>query len=162
MTRTILVALDGSPRACAVLRAGADMAEALQATMHLLRVITIPPDFPAAAHAPHGDPLPAYMEREAFDGLRALVLTEPRSHRCQLLVRHAAHPWRAILDVADEAEANLIIVGSHGYHAIDRLIGTTAGRVANMARRNVLVIHNFETRAVSPLGVPHRSTEIDR
>jgi nucleotide-binding universal stress UspA family protein len=149
MIRKLLVALDGSPRARTVLFAAADLAEAFHATMDLLRVITIPPDFPAAAHTPLGDPLPAYMEREAYEAMRGLLSSLPRIPLCQLRVRHGAHPWRTILDVADETEANVIIIGSHGYHAIDRLIGTTAGRVANMARRNVFVIHNFEPRAGS-------------
>jgi|HubBroStandDraft_6_1064221.scaffolds.fasta_scaffold1179388_1 nucleotide-binding universal stress UspA family protein len=142
-----LVALDGSPRARPVLFAAANLAEFLRATMDLLRVITIPPEFPAAAHATQGDPLPAFMEREAYDAMRVLLSSLPRIPMCQLRVRQGAQPWRPIIDVADEIEADLIVLGSHGYYAIDRLIGTTAARVANMARRNVLVIHNGEARA---------------
>jgi universal stress protein F len=149
MIRDILVAVDGSPRAPGVVSAAADMAEALHTTAHMLRVITIPPEFPAAAHAIHGDPLPEFMEREAYDAMRALVLAEPRAHLWKLLVRQAAHAWRAILDVADEKDADLIVLGSHGYDALDRLLGTTAGRVANMARRNVLVIHKYPLRGLS-------------
>ena len=49
--------------------------------------------------------------------------------------------WRTILEVADEVDADLIVIGSHGYYGIDRVLGTTAGKVANLARRNVLVVH---------------------
>ena len=38
-------------------------------------------------------------------------------------------------------KADLIVLGSHGYHGLDRLLGTTAGKVVNLARRNVLVVH---------------------
>ncbi len=36
---------------------------------------------------------------------------------------------------------DLIVLGSHGYGGIDRLLGTTAAHVANRAERNVLVVH---------------------
>ena len=50
-------------------------------------------------------------------------------------------PWRVILEVGDELDVDLIVIGSHGYKGIDRLLGTTAANVVNMARRNVLVVH---------------------
>jgi nucleotide-binding universal stress UspA family protein len=150
VTYRVLVAVDGSVRAGGVLLAATTIAEAFHGTMYLLRVIAIPPEFPpAAATGAMGDPLPAFLEREAFDAMRVLVLAEPRASSCPLLVRQGVQPWRAILDVADEIEADLIVLGSHGYHGIDRLLGTTAGRVANMATRNVLVVHEGEAR------IPH-------
>jgi nucleotide-binding universal stress UspA family protein len=38
---------------------------------------------------------------------------------------------------------DLIVIGSHGYHGLDRVLGTTAARVSNLARRNVLVVHGL-------------------
>ncbi len=149
MTCRVLVAVDGSPRARGVLLAATTIAEAFHGTMYLLRVISVPPEFPpAAASSATGDPLPEFLEREAFDAMRLLVSAEPRASSCLPIVRQGAQAWRAILDVADEVEADLIVLGSHGYHGIDRLLGTTAGRVANMATRNVLVVHEGEARAI--------------
>ena len=162
MTHPVLVAVDGSVRAGGVLLAAATIAEAFHSTLHLLRVISIPPEFPpAAACGARGDPLPAFLEHEALEAMRLLVRAEPRAHSSLMLVRQGAQPWRAILDVADEIEADLIVRGSHGYHAIDRLLGTTAGRVANMARRNVLVVHDGEARVtkVAQKG-PYRSSGV--
>lgn len=160
MSGRILVAVDGSVRAPGVLSAATALSEALHATMHLLRVISIPPEFPPkAATGGRGDPLPAFLEHEATEAMRALLRAEPRAHSSRMVVRQGTQPWRAILDVADEIEADLIVLGSHGYHAIDRLLGTTAGRVANMARRNVLVVHEGEARAVTaPQKGPYRSS----
>ena len=145
MIRRILVAVDGSVRASAVLSAAASVSEAFRATLHLLRVVTIPPDFPAAA-AGDGDHLPAFLSRQALDALAALVSAEPRAREAHMLVRQGAQPWRTILEVADERDADLIILGSHGYDMIDRILGTTTGRVANMSRRHVLVVHNSGTQ----------------
>jgi hypothetical protein len=56
-------------------------------------------------------------------------------HRVQ-----ADQPWRAILAAADTVDAELIVLGSHGYHGWDRILGTTAGKIANLAQRNVLIV----------------------
>lgn len=58
-------------------------------------------------------------------------------------------PWRVILATADDLDVDLIVLGSHGYHGMDRILGTTAGRVANQARCDVLVIHQRETRPLA-------------
>ena len=61
-------------------------------------------------------------------------------------------PWRTIIDVADEIGADLIVVGSHGYHGLDHLLGTNAAKVANQACRNVLVVRG--PPSLPPHGAP--------
>jgi nucleotide-binding universal stress UspA family protein len=51
-------------------------------------------------------------------------------------------PWIGILAAADAVDAALIVLGSHGYRGWDRVLGTTAGKVANSSHRNVLVVHD--------------------
>ena len=46
---------------------------------------------------------------------------------------------------------DLIVLGSHGYGTLDMLLGTTAGRVANIATRNVLVVHERADRLKLPI-----------
>ena len=140
MITRILVALDASPRAPGVLAAAGEIASRFGAKLTLFRALHIPPDFPPAAHVEHGDPLPQHLTKEAFESLEALAATLPDGLRASALVR-VGQSWRTILEVADEVEADLIVVGSHGYYGIDRVLGTTAGKVANLARRNVLVVH---------------------
>jgi len=48
--------------------------------------------------------------------------------------------WDSIVRTAGEVDADLIVVGSHGYTGVDRLLGTTAAKVVNHADRNVLVV----------------------
>ena len=51
--------------------------------------------------------------------------------------------WSAICEAATEHNVDLIIVGSHGYTGIDRLLGTTAAKVVNHAECSVLVARNL-------------------
>ena len=140
MIRNMLVALDGSVRAAGVFHAAVELADALGASIRLLRVIAVPPEFPPAGHVSHADELPAYLRHEAEAQLRTFAERVQQRH-IETIVRDSSQAWRAIIDVADEVGADLIVVGSHGYHGLDHLLGTNAGKVANLARRNVLVVH---------------------
>jgi nucleotide-binding universal stress UspA family protein len=140
MISKILVALDGSERADGVFRGAAELAASLGASLHLLSAVAVPPEFPPAAYTSHVDGLPAYLVTQAEAHLHALAL-RARHMRVEVIVRESTQPWRAIIEVADEIGADLIVVGSHGYHGVDYLLGTNAGKVANQARRNVLVVH---------------------
>ena len=139
MFKTILAAVDGSPRAPAVVEAALELAERFDARVHLFRAIAVPPDFPAAAHnAP--DYAPSLLEAQVRDALGVLAAASPR-----IVVEPpdlgTAQPWRAILKAAERVGADLIVVGSHGYHGWDRVLGTNASKVADHADRNVLVVH---------------------
>ena len=54
-----------------------------------------------------------------------------------------ATAWDGICHAARELDVDLIVIGSHGYGAIDRVIGTTAAKVVNHADRNVLVVRTL-------------------
>ena len=56
-----------------------------------------------------------------------------------ILVTHGASIYAEILGVAEEAEADLIVVGSHRPAMKDYLLGTNAARVVRHARCSVLV-----------------------
>jgi nucleotide-binding universal stress UspA family protein len=148
--RRVLVALDGSPRASGVFATATELARRFEAELVPLRVIFIPAEFPPAAHMTQGDPLAAQMVSEAENALRAFAMSMPDVAVAPPLVRHG-QPWKVILDVSDELDVDLIVMGSHGYHGFDRVLGTTAGKVANLARRNVLVVHGVpDARATRP------------
>jgi nucleotide-binding universal stress UspA family protein len=48
-------------------------------------------------------------------------------------------PWRTIVDAAARESAELIVIGSHGFGGLDRLLGTTAAKVVDHAKCSVLV-----------------------
>ena len=50
--------------------------------------------------------------------------------------------WKGISDFADERDARLIVLGSHGRSGLAGvLVGSVAGAVAAHSRRSVLVVH---------------------
>ena len=143
MIRSVLVALDGSSRAAGVFDAAAELAAPFGAHLHLFRAVQVPPEFPPAGASSHADPLPQHLAQEAW---RAILEVTQRAPGLGFTIRVDAsmQPWRAILTASEELAVDLIVLGSHGYHGLDHLLGTTAAKVANLARRNVLVIHNAE------------------
>lgn len=139
MFKTILAAVDGSPRAPAVVAAAVEIADRFDARVHLFRAVPVPPEFPPAARNPP-DEVPGELEADARAALEELAHASPRIvvERPDLSTPQA---WRAILQAAARLDADLIVVGSHGYHGWDRILGTTAAKVADHADRNVLVVH---------------------
>lgn len=140
MIRRVLAALDGSPRAPGVLSVALDIARGSGASVRLYQAVAIPPEFPPSAATRFGDPLPEHLRERArhqLEGLAAGVT----GVACDVVVDDGDRPWRAILAAADRYDADLIVLGSLGYDLVDRVLGTTAARVANTSHRNVLVVH---------------------
>ena len=48
--------------------------------------------------------------------------------------------WDAICSHALEHDVDVIVIGSHDYRFLDRIVGTTAAKVVNHADRPVLVV----------------------
>jgi nucleotide-binding universal stress UspA family protein len=141
MFHKILAALDASERAPGVFDVAVRVARLSGARLYLLRAIIIPPEFPPAAAGTPADPLVARMAANAMQDLTSLVAGAPNDVSLQPPIVRVGTPWKIILETAEEREVDLIVVGSHGYHGWDRVLGTTAGKVANSATRHVLVAH---------------------
>jgi len=141
LMRHVLVCLDGSPRAPNVLSTAVGVARAQGATLLLFRSVGLPPDIPQDFWKATDEPLLVVLEREAEKYLAACAAQvtggpTPVSAECAVAV---GVPWQAICDTARRVEADLIVLGSHGYGALDRLLGTTAAKVVNHAPCSVLV-----------------------
>ncbi len=152
MIRKILVALDASARAPGVFDAAAEIGERFAARVQPFRAINVPPEFPAAAAGSRSDPLPVRLAREAYDDMARIISLAPRKVGTELPMVRTGEPWRLIIDISEEIDADLIVIGSHGYQGLDRILGTTAARVANHAPRNVLVVHDRPERPLSAAG----------
>src|SRR4051794_6772633 len=142
--KLILVGLDSSPRARGVLAAAVDLARRTGAKLRLLRAVGLPPELPATLWTmPPNQLLESFLvsarrelddqsrevPRELLDGTSAIV----------------GVAWDAICSAAREHGADMIVVGSHGYGILDRLLGTPAAKVVNHADRSVLVVREPET-----------------
>jgi nucleotide-binding universal stress UspA family protein len=60
------------------------------------------------------------------------------------LESEAGPTWKGIVDAADERDASLIVLGSHGRTGLGSvLLGSVAEAVAAHSRRAVLIVHRF-------------------
>lgn len=141
MFHKILVAVDASERAPGVFDLAVGVARLSGARLYVMRVLTIPPEFPPAAAGTPTDPLVSRMIAAAMQDMSKLVLRAPEDVSVEPPMIRIGVPWRVILETAEERDVDLIVVGSHGYQGWDHVLGTTAGKVANSATRNVLVAH---------------------
>ena len=141
LIKSILAAVDASERAPNVFDTAAALAAKFGANLHMIRVIAVPPEFPPAAASSHPDALPAHLEAIAIAQMSELTLRAPDLSISPPIVAIGQQPWRLILENAQRLNVDLIVLGSHGYDGWDRVLGTTAGKVANLANRNVFIVH---------------------
>jgi nucleotide-binding universal stress UspA family protein len=136
--KNILVCLDGSSRAPDVLATAVRQAESRDAKLILFRSVGVPADLPHDYWKTTEQPLLEVLEGRARDYLASFATNVPRelAAECEVAV---GVPWQAICDAARNRHADLVVIGSHGYSGIDRLLGTTAGKVVNHAPCSVLV-----------------------
>jgi nucleotide-binding universal stress UspA family protein len=137
--KRILVALDGSPRAAKVLEAATRLAELAGAKLVLYRAIAVSPDIPREALVETVLRLEDVLIASAQTDLQRIAM-QVRPELLEQTVTGLATPWDGICRIAKELDVDLIVIGSHGYGGIDRLLGTVAAKVVNHADRNVLVV----------------------
>jgi nucleotide-binding universal stress UspA family protein len=144
--KRILVGLDGSPRAADVLAAAVTIGRAQAARLVLLRAIGLPAEVPQDFWKTTEQPLIDVLKERAEQYLREEVAKVPTEVLGGSEVGIGA-PWQVICDAARTLQADLVVIGSHGYSGIDRLLGTTAAKVVNHAPCSVLVVRETQHEA---------------
>ena len=141
--KRILVALDSSDRAKQVLATAARLAELTDSKMVLYRAIDISANVASDAIAVSNEGMfEDVLRRNAHASLETLAATQPAG-LVEAIVAQLAIPWDGICNEARERDADMIVIGSHGFRGIDHLLGTTAAKVVNHADRNVLVVRTL-------------------
>jgi universal stress protein F len=137
--KRILVALDASPRAPAVLASARRLAELTGARLVLFRAINLPSELPREILEDGPLVLEDVLRRDAQAALSYLAHDLPPGV-VEATITELAIPWDGIVRAAVTHDADLIVVGSHGFRGLDHLLGTTAAKVVNHADRDVLVV----------------------
>jgi nucleotide-binding universal stress UspA family protein len=139
--KRILVGLDGSARAATVLAAATAIARAQGGTLTVVRAVGLPAEIPQDFWKTTDESLLGVLERHAreeLDGQTAAIPAELAGERRVAV----GVPWQVVCETALRIDAQLIVIGSHGYSGVDRLLGTTAAKVVNHATCSVLVVRD--------------------
>jgi nucleotide-binding universal stress UspA family protein len=142
-TGPVVFAYDGSDLAkAAIAEAGRQLSPSRRAL-----VLTVWQPYSVGFVAPHE----LTMDAAAVDEVRAAAeetaaqgssLAQGAGFQAISMAREAAPTWKGIVDVADEQDSTLIVLGSRGRSGLaDVLIGSVAQAVAAHSRRPVLVVH---------------------
>jgi nucleotide-binding universal stress UspA family protein len=140
----IVVGLDGSPRSADVLAAARELAERSHARLVLVHAVSLPAGVPPEYYVYPPEKMPEILERDARKLLEGYTRDLPGELVGALRPR-VGTAWNTLCSVARDEQAELIVIGSHGYGGIDRLLGTTAARVVNHADCSVLVVRPART-----------------
>jgi nucleotide-binding universal stress UspA family protein len=138
--RHLLVGVDHSQASRTALELAADVAVALGGSLSVLEVVEYVPPFPLDEPTEAG----GHRGREK-EAAMALVEAEVRGVRArdvgvQGIVR-SGDPAATLLEVADDVDADLVVVGTRGRGGPDELLlGSVARTVADRARRPTLVV----------------------
>ena len=139
MFKKILVGLDGSERQPEVLRQAVELADRCGGTLVLCRAVQIPSSIPALAWSLQGDEFEKFLVEHARDQVQKVASDLPEGLVGEI-VTELGQPADILLRACGEHRCDLIVIGSHGYSGLDRLLGTTAGKVVNKSDRTVMVV----------------------
>lgn len=143
--KKIIVALDNSPVAASVLHAATELAAQQSAELVLLQAVTLPVDIPIDIYYRPKDELPVVLQKESKHELETMRNQVPSSIKTRIRVEVGV-PWQVICDTAKEEEADLVVMGAHGYRFYERMLGTTSGRVVTHAECSVLVVRTKDSQ----------------
>jgi nucleotide-binding universal stress UspA family protein len=138
MSEAIVVGTDGSATAKRAVAEAVRLASALDAEVHIVSAHEPLRGVAAAGAAgyilpPVGDDALEPTLTEAADAVRAANV------RVQT---HAVHgsPADALVQIAEQVGASLIVVGNQGMHGAKRVLGSVPNSVSHRARCNVLIV----------------------
>lgn len=162
--RTIVAAIDFSETSDDALRVACELAASHDSELHLLHVIPDARQQAWSVEAPGLD-FSALQEESIADAeqqlaSRALPTTTPVPR----VVRRVVAGLPAAREIAQYAAshgADLIVVGTHGYGPVRRLVlGSVADRVVRLAPCPVLTVPHHTLRATHPLWTPATEQEM--
>jgi universal stress protein A len=135
----ILVAIDFSAETARVLSRALDVAEGVATRLGLIHVVEYSPYlFPPDTPLPVDFDLEAQFIEQAKQRLEELV----QQHGLSQAERYVevGSPTIEIVRVAQEEDADLIVIGSHGRYGLQRVLGSTASGVMHTANCDVLAV----------------------
>jgi nucleotide-binding universal stress UspA family protein len=142
MFKSIVVGTDGSETADIALRRAIELASLSAARLHVVSAYE-----PAPAHVGGSKPIAEAGEWNVssdfkVEGVLERAQDEARSRGVELEL-HApkGHAADAIIDMARELDADLVVLGSRGMRGARRVLGSVPNKVSHNAPCDVLIVH---------------------
>jgi nucleotide-binding universal stress UspA family protein len=141
MAETIVVGTDGSDTAKQAVAEAVRLAKALDAEVHVVTAFE-PARRAKVVGAPEGaakfwGPLTNDVARSIIDDAGASIRAAGVAVKPHMVQKA---PADALLGVAKEVDATLIVVGSQGMAGPRRLLGSVPNKVSHEAQTNVLIV----------------------
>jgi len=144
----LLVAMDFTEAAYAALEQGRQLAQAFDATLHVLSIVTEPVDEPWGGYTP----APAFfatvhrLEAARRTRLAALFSQADLAAGRVVLATHWGDASDAIVEYAVAHDIDLIVCGTHARTGFSRVsMGSVAERIVRRAGCPVLTVHAEQT-----------------
>ena len=138
--KKLLVGVDGSTHEPEVVKVALSLARSLGAKMHLVRAVGLPTQrLPFGMLSLSPEEVEKAMMDVAEEDLAILLQSIPEAQRGSARPM-VGSPMPVIEAMAKELDVDLVVIGSHGHGAIDRILGSTAAKIVNHADRSVLVV----------------------
>jgi nucleotide-binding universal stress UspA family protein len=143
MARPIVVGTDGSDRAGNAVERAGELARLLDAKVHVVSCYSKPSDTQGAATARGAQVVGPDHDGERTRAQYAVDRVQ------QLLARNGVqsetHVWpgqpaEALVQIADEQDAQMIVVGNRGMTGARRVLGSVPNHVSHHARCDVLIV----------------------
>ena len=135
----ILLATDFSPASDTVTRQAVELCQAFKAQLSLIHVVEfMPMDLSNDMVMPQG----LEIEQELMEQARLRLQKQAEKlgvDKSECFIKQGSSR-REILDLAEERNVDLIVIGSHGREGIQRLLGSTANAVLHGAPCDVLSV----------------------
>ena len=154
MYRNILVPLDGSPAAERGLQEAIALAAALGSRIKLLHVIDPTVVYPMIAYIPREDmALSGGHDKTLRDEAEALVARAEANAEAKgvtterlIVTRDVTTVADLIVEAAEQSNADMIVMGTHGRRGLDRLLmGSDAEMVLRNSRVPVLMVREVQS-----------------
>lgn len=137
----VMIPTDGSSAAAAAVDHGVAVADAFDATVHAFSVVDLGAIAAGADAGPPTHLLERFQDR-AEDATDAIADAAREAGVDVVTEVREGFPGPGLLEYADEADIDLIAMGTHGRTGVDRLLlGSTTERTIRRAEAPVLSVH---------------------
>lgn len=142
--KVIVVGTDGSERATVALREALELAKATGGTLHVAHGVS------AAVTEGFADSLDAQNQLDVLKTQAEQVKSDAhgvaKAHgvTIEYHTRGARDPAEALISLAAEVDADIIVIGNRGMTGLTRILGSVPNKVSHHSRCSVLIV-NTET-----------------